>query len=643
MSLNKKIDLEAIQNNILALNEVIIFQKECLSKMEEENVKLISAEEMINRQKKEIENLQKENNSLKNENNKLKNQNTRLAAEKELLSLELDNYIIQKDRKNCDLEILKRLALKEKQESDLIIKEYLKFEQQLKVKNEEYRKQAKELKEELSFNLKKHKKKTKALKLKYQSLFEKKETYNSLEIKYNEDRNQNKKQINITTPNTQIFLYDIIVNIDSLKNSNIGWDIHYAKSKSDLYDLDQKPLTIVGVVGRENIGKTFIFNKICGLDLPSGCNVNTKGLSLKYSEDHTTLWLDSAGLQTPVYYFEPKLLERFSITKKQLTQNEEIKREMINDRTITDLFIQDFILEVCEVIIIVVGQLSQNDQNFIERITMKYKAKKKIIIIHNFCNLYTIEDVENRIKQDIIKAFDTIERFIPNTDVLQYIEMAHDKNKEKISHLVLGVDWHESGKKYNSATFKYLQDILNTRIEKKEFDLIKELTNFFEINYRMYLHLKKKPKSIVTLSYDKKQSNLKIQTDEEYEISNPIFNSLGSLVTNPPYEVIAREDRYCVLIEIPDLDENSLKINLESKKMDYSCLSVKGMKRLSKFMDEDHNNVIRMRSYGEFSCLIPLGKNYISCEMNDWVKKFKYKHGIIYVEVPILINCEIIL
>ena len=116
------------------------------------------------------------------------------------------------------------------------------------------------------------------------------------------------------------------------------------------------------------------------------------------------------------------MLKRFGINADELKINEEIRYNMINDRTLTDLFVQDFILDVCQIIVIVVGQLSQNDQKFIERICNKYKLKKRIIIIHNFSNLFSVEDVEKRVQKDIFTAFKVKELVIPDTDLRQFIE-----------------------------------------------------------------------------------------------------------------------------------------------------------------------------------------------------------------------------
>ena len=427
--------------------------------------------------------------------------------------------------------------------------------------------------------------------------------------------------------------YDLIINIDSLKSSKIGWELEDHKITESYLKTGQ--FSVVGLVGRENTGKTHLLNKLCGFDLPSGSNVNTKGLSLKYETESNLICLDSAGMQTPVYYYEKKLMDRYGLTKQDIKKNNDIKLEMLNDRTLTDIFIQDFILEVSEVIIIVVGALCQNDQKIIERINTRYGAKKKIIIIHNFSNLNKSKDIEKRIEKDIIEAFDVIERPIidqetGDTGLKEYIERSNEKNKGNISHLVLGTEKQESGLKWNSKTLNYLKKILETVVEKKDFELLGELNNFIKENWHRYLKFKKRPSTGVSLIADK--NFLKIETNEDYEVSNPLFNSLGTLVINPPFEVFVKQSRYVCLIEIPEFKEDSLKVAIDRKSNEFSCLVVQGTKKINKSAKESYLEIIGARSFGDFMYRIPLGPSHLKTK---WDGKHTYKEGVLKIKVDI--------
>jgi len=522
------------------------------------------------------------------------------SLEKEIKSLQEDNELLKSNIKSLNKSLNQKLEESESQVSSLS--------------------QKVEESESLVSSLEKKLKKT--------SLELNRIKYRLNLVPTNPDQESKKKTSKKSQKSMNSNPYDLILNIDSLKTTSYknGWEITDFTSPAQ----KEESHTIVGIVGRENIGKTFILNKLCGFDLPSGTNVNTKGLSLKYSlQDGGLLCLDSAGIQTPVYYYDNKLMERFGTNKEDLKKNEETRRQMINDRTITDIFIQDFILEVAEVIIIVVGQLSQNDQKFIERIASKYKAKKRIIIIHNFSNLYSIEDVENKIKRDIIQAYDTQDRFIPKSDdVKEYIEKINDKNKENISHLVLGVEWTESGQKYNESTFRYLQDILSTRVDKKKFDLFSHLGEFLQDNYRLYLKFLKRLETPLVLKREK--DKMYIKCDENFEISNPIFNSLGNLVSNPPFEVFEKKKKYIVLVEIPDLEkEPDLKFELKKNLNEFNNLLITGLKAFSNYKEQP---LVSFRSSGEFKVLIPLGSKEIRVKLSK-TQGFEYKNGVLMLEV----------
>ena len=641
---------------ITALEEKVFIHKEILRKLQEEKEES-NNEKKVNQKykdflKKDIDEYeefkQKEINELKI---KINQKNQALID----FETQFQNQINQKDQDIKDFQEMKEFLMKTNKETKVNLNSASDELYQLKTdfsKIHEENSKIKEKNESLIPKISKIKEKKKLLQSR---LLKTQDNYDSFQKKYHSLRSkyktlkQNQKEFlshfgiapsfefkskNLKHSEIAESPYDIIINIDSLKTQNYGWDIETSKFALS-HENSKTNFSIIGLVGPENIGKTFILNKICDYDLPSGANVNTKGLSVKYS-NKGFLCLDSAGMQTPVYYYEPKLLKRFLTEKENVKLDGEIRRQMINDRTITDIFIQDFILEVCEVILIVIGQLSQNDQKFIERISNKYHAKKRIIILHNFSNLYSVQDVENKIQKDIIEAFDTIQRNIPQTSLCEFIEKSSDSKKENISHLVLGVDWSESGQKYNEATFNYLRDILETRIDKKKFDLVKSLTSFFEENYRLYLQFQKRPTERISLKYNEKgeKGSLMIDSKESYEISNPIFNSLGSLITNPPYEVFEKKDKYIVLIELPNLDLKEIKMRLEKKKIEFCCLFVQGVKKNSEIGDEnDNDKIISMRNSGEFSCLIPLGDNYNLFLMDSMVLKDMYKHGILSVEV----------
>lgn len=119
-------------------------------------------------------------------------------------------------------------------------------------------------------------------------------------------------------------LYDMIVHIDSFQR--IFWQVELNENPSEnaVNYLDKPPNQIViGIMGREKVGKSYIMGKLCGVDLPVGYNIQTQGLSMKFStKDHLlTTCLDSAGVHAPVYYYDSEIYEKFLPFKHSSVSN----------------------------------------------------------------------------------------------------------------------------------------------------------------------------------------------------------------------------------------------------------------------------------------------------------------------------------
>ena len=98
--------------------------------------------------------------------------------------------------------------------------------------------------------------------------------------------------------------YDIVFKIDSLENLKInGWKIQTTENGYQKYlkKID-KSCTLVSVLGNKNTGKTFILSKINNHEIPYGCNITTKGLSIIISDkdENNIIFLDTAGFEIPL-------------------------------------------------------------------------------------------------------------------------------------------------------------------------------------------------------------------------------------------------------------------------------------------------------------------------------------------------------
>ena len=101
--------------------------------------------------------------------------------------------------------------------------------------------------------------------------------------------------------------YDVVIDINSINSlKNEGWEIKYNKERKKIYDRIIGDQTIkIGVLGLNNVGKSYLLSKIVRVDIPTGYSIETKGISIKYSEGEKgeqkgICILDSAGFETPL-------------------------------------------------------------------------------------------------------------------------------------------------------------------------------------------------------------------------------------------------------------------------------------------------------------------------------------------------------
>ena len=142
-----------------------------------------------------------------------------------------------------------------------------------------------------------------------------------------------------------IDFYDIIIHIK-------GWKIEFnEKTKENYKSFKNQKMIKIGVIGNSIKGKSFLLSKISKIQLPYGRR--TEGLSIKYPDlgkfkDRKIALLDSEGIETPVLNLSNQ--NTFSDDKIN-----ELFREKAKEKLITQLFLQNYIINNSDVLIVVVG------------------------------------------------------------------------------------------------------------------------------------------------------------------------------------------------------------------------------------------------------------------------------------------------
>ena len=138
-----------------------------------------------------------------------------------------------------------------------------------------------------------------------------------------------------------IDFYDVIIDINSIKDINKGWEIKMSeKTKHNYQSLKNEKIIKIGVIGNSNKGKSFILSKLSKIDLPSGTSIRTEGLSVKYPDldvynNRKIVLLDSAGLETPVLKNFDTKVKKEKEEKKEKKKKEEIEEKEEHNEMIT--------------------------------------------------------------------------------------------------------------------------------------------------------------------------------------------------------------------------------------------------------------------------------------------------------------------
>ena len=330
--------------------------------------------------------------------------------------------------------------------------------------------------------------------------------------------------------------YDIIININSIKQVNQGWDIKMnERGKLRFEEYKNKPALIIGMIGNSNKGKSFLLSKlskISKIDLPSGPSISTEGLSIKYPdlegyEYRKIVLLDSAGLETPV----------IKETKENNNVNEkELFKEKSREKLITEFFLQNYIIHNSDILLIVVGKFTYSEQKLLNKIKtdiQRAKLNKTVFIIHNLFTFFSKKQVEDHIQDYLLKSatFELEEGHKITTEKSSkngtyYYEKNFNSNGSKIFHLIFANEGSEAGKFYNRFTLDFIKNAFQNVVDLKPFDVIETVKErFIEISNDIIELIDKNPFN--KESFEETEEYIKLKDNQEIILKKCLIDELG--------------------------------------------------------------------------------------------------------------------
>ena len=429
--------------------------------------------------------------------------------------------------------------------------------------------------------------------------------------------------------------YDIIIDIKSIKDICKGWEIKMSKKAEESYEkLKSEKVIRIGVIGNANKGKSFLLSKLSQMDLPVGTNIRTEGLSIKYPENldkyenRRIVLLDSAGLETPVLNDNDE-------------EEKDIFKEKSREKLITELFLQNYIINNSDILLIVVGIMTYSEQKLLNKIKLQLKNskyKKNIFVIHNLMTFTRIAQVKEYIENILLKSatfkLDEGHKINISTEKvngLYYIEKDEDKSYDfRIYHYIMANEGSEAGNFCNEFTKNQLNQFF-IAVKDEPFDVINTLKErFIDMSKEM---LEKIDEPIKMENFDNTNEKIiKLNKPNNLMLKKCLIDELGfsNLRTNgfmPVYNYYKKDDSIIVRVEAPG------NCNLKSSIInsgEYTIIRLEGNKKKDKEPAEIKDNIYCNREIGEFSLDIALKSNEYLIKNEE--PKLSEKKGVIMLQ-----------
>ena len=301
--------------------------------------------------------------------------------------------------------------------------------------------------------------------------------------------------------------YDVVIDINSINAlKNEGWQIKYNNERKEIYDKIVSGETIkIGVLGLNNVGKSYLLSKIARSEIPTGYSIETKGISIKYAvknqkgdnngEINGICILDSAGFETPLLQENNNLVEeeKKNDNRDELEKNikfDEIDDILSRDKAQTERFIEQLILSLSDMVILVIGKLTRTEQRLITRIKnisrINEKNKiKSILIVHNLAQYHKKKEVDNHIEHYLTKSatFKLKKRkaigIAKYEDRDYFVEQFDEQEDIEVFHYIMAKEGTEAGDYHNNFTLELIKNQFNSFNKRRAINIPQEIKNLF--------------------------------------------------------------------------------------------------------------------------------------------------------------------
>ena len=339
----------------------------------------------------------------------------------------------------------------------------------------------------------------------------------------------------------------------------------------------------------------------------------------------------------------------------QLIQKENYEdyefEEYSRDKLISEFFIQKFIIFKSNILILVIGNITLNEQKLISRIKKEAGKDKNIFVIHNLQNFNTKEQVDDYINGTLKNLynieleenyFQDIKNNIDNSS--RYFNKYFVEEGGKIAHIIFINEFCEVGKFYNVPALKFLISQIESTMQTQEFDIIEDCKNFL-IDISEEIIEENLKQEDFTIEPEKNSDILKINGDDKIlNLKKFVVDEMGyslNIDSNiPNYSHYIKDNFFYIFIELPGGGEIEDDIKIITG---YYIFLFEGIKKGDIEIENDKNNFNGKLKYkkstrknNKFKLKIKIPNTVIQLENNKPYEKPKFEKGVIEYKYKIL-------
>ena len=406
-----------------------------------------------------------------------------------------------------------------------------------------------------------------------------------MKYEFNDEVSEDQRKL---LENKLLKFYDLVIRMNSFKQlEKEGWPIIWNKKSKEKYkQLKKEKCVIVGVAGNKNRGKSFLLGKITEYKVFGGYLDTTEGISINFpdfkdekEQKMNIITLDTAGRENPLLNSE----YGNGNDDKKISETEYLNniRLLSRDQLICEDTLSGFIMEKCSVLIIVLEQLSYVEQIVLNSIINKmknYENIKKLIVVHNLKNLQTIDEINNFVKDILLKSLtfslseSSYDKFKKNKNQ-NNIYYQQKYIRSDIFHLIIG---NENNKKiqdyFNEPAFKFIREEIRIA-EQNSIDIIEDFRQYIISHSKDFLEQKGlDERELIIKDLDKiEQTKIKLENRKDLKLKGINTNEKGfcnfyTSTVEPSYSFDIYEDNNDFYLEV----QAELYGNIDIKQIHYS-------------------------------------------------------------------------